>query len=225
MLFTSLLTPFGGNVHAAPVTLQFDAVVGPPRQGTIGALPPGWNTSLQQGDTVSGSFTFEPIDAPANSSKTDTVAPFGFSFQIKSRTLTTSQFSVEVGNDVFAIDADAPYDHISLGCTPSGFRVACIPANVAPEEEMKWAFSIALYGKASVLDGADVPGDPLTWQQFVGDNTMLVSYMDPALGWSYGFLATVRNFRVVPEPNTCVSLALPAALFLWSRSVLARKRC
>jgi hypothetical protein len=53
------------SLHAAPVTLQFEAIVGPPRQGADGAVPPSWNISLQPGDTISGTFTFEPHDAPS----------------------------------------------------------------------------------------------------------------------------------------------------------------
>ena len=33
-------------LQAAPVTLHFEATIGPPRQGLDGLVPPGWNISL-----------------------------------------------------------------------------------------------------------------------------------------------------------------------------------
>jgi hypothetical protein len=70
-------------LHAAPITLRFEAVVGPPRQGFDGFVPTEWNIALQQGDTVSGTFTFEPFDAPSNETEHHTLQEFFLTLKIQ----------------------------------------------------------------------------------------------------------------------------------------------
>lgn len=210
-------------LHAAPLTLQLKAIVGPPRQGADAPLPPSWNISLQEGDAISGTFTFEPFDAASNVSKTTQAQPFDFSIQIKDRTLTTSQYGIEVFNDRVLDDAPEPTDVINIGCSFLGGGAECNPATVSAGEPIEWSFGIAMFGESAVLDGADIPADPLTWQELVPDNTMLVSFKHPVTGWSFGFLAAVKSFREVPEPTTCVPIALSIMFIFGSRRVFCRQ--
>jgi hypothetical protein len=184
--------------QAAPITLTFDAVVGPPRQGVEGRIPPDWGISLQQGDIISGKFTFEPVDAGSGVSETRIVQPFDFSIQIKSRTLTTSQYEVQVLNDSISDDAPDPADVIRVGCSYFGGGSACIPATVSPNDPIEWAFGIAMSGDSTVLDGADLPANPSVWQQMPAE--ILISLRDRNAGQFYGLLAAVESIRFVPEP-------------------------
>ena len=198
--------------EAAPVTLQFEATVGPPRQGVLGTVPPDWNMSLQQGDAISGTFTFEPFDAASSVSATTLAQPFEFSLRIKTHTLTTAQYGIEVFNDRISDDAPDPTDIINTGCSFLGGGTECAPATVSPGDPVEWSFGIAMFGGATVLDGADIPSNPLTWQQLVSDNTTLVSFRHPVTGWSYGFLATIDSIHDVPEPSSSVQIVLCAII-------------
>jgi hypothetical protein len=222
ILLAVIVSAFGGVLQAAPVTMRFDATVGPPRQGVNGTLPPSWNTSLQQGDTVSGTFKFEPFDAASNSYTTALVQPFDFSIQIKSRTLTTSQYGIEVFNDVMADDVPMPYDSIHFGCSFFGGGVVCAPPTTSADESIEWAFGIAAFGDSMLLDGADIPADPIVWQRFVSDNTMLVTFNDSVEGFAYGFLATIDSMQAVPEPGMCLSFFVGIIFVVSSRHAIRR---
>jgi hypothetical protein len=200
------------------LTLQFEATVGAPRQGVVGALPPSWNISLQQGDTISGVFTIEPFDAPANTYNIKLVQALDFSIQIKSRSLTTTQYGVEVFNNVVADDVPEPYDSIHLGCSFFDGGTICSPTNVSPLDPTEWAFGIALFADEVELDGADVPFDPRVWERFITGNTMLISFNDPDLGWAYGFLATIESLRVVPEPDMGMMFSLGSVFMILIRN-------
>src|SRR5262245_9170970 len=88
------------RASATPITLGFVAVVGPPRQGADGFVPPSLGVSLQPGDLVSGKFTFEPVDAPPESHKTSVVESFPFVVNIKSATLTSTQFGIVASDNL-----------------------------------------------------------------------------------------------------------------------------
>jgi hypothetical protein len=58
------------DLDATPVTMAFDAVVALPPTINGGYIPQGLDPPPQIGDAVSGSFTFEPYDAPSGASET-----------------------------------------------------------------------------------------------------------------------------------------------------------
>jgi hypothetical protein len=208
LVSTTLLLCFPcAMLHAAPITLRFEAVVGPPRQGFDAPLPPSWNLALQEGDVISGTFTFKPFDAAPSTYTTSLVQPFDFTIHIKNRTLTTSQYGIEVFNNASSDDAPEPTDIINVGCSQLGGGAQCTPATISHLDPTEWAFGIAMFGESTVLDGADIPSSPLVWQQLLSDNTMLVSYKHPVAGWRYGFLASVQMIQTVPEPPFSVPLA------------------
>lgn len=192
-------------IEAAPVTLQFDAIVGRPRIGFTSAVPPQWNVSLQQGDAVSGTFTFDALDAPSNTSISRVIQPYDFVFHIKSHSLSTSQYGIEVYNDNVGIDDRGinPSDDIYIGCSPTP---SCAPALVSPSA-LYWSFQMILGSPPSVLDGPDIPSDPSTWQQLTAEGSLNVTFIDSIAHKSYGFLATPQTFRAIPEPS-CTSLLI-----------------
>jgi hypothetical protein len=193
---------------ATPITLAFDAIVGPPRQGFDALVPPDWSISLLPGDKISGTFTFNPIDAPSNVHQTSAVESLPFKIQIKSKSLASSVYSIDVADNSNPIDSNGPYDNIMLACWIPGGGTVCAPSTVPSLEGLQWGATITLYGSPSVLDGADIPAGANTWKQLAWDNTMLVSMIDFADLKSYGFLATVQSFRAVPEPPSIVLLGL-----------------
>jgi hypothetical protein len=101
---------------ATPITLAFDAIVGPPRQRFDALVPPDWSISLLPGDKISGTFTFNPIDAPSNVHQTSAVESLPFKIQIKSKSLASSVYSIDVADNSNPIDSNGPYDNIMLAC-------------------------------------------------------------------------------------------------------------
>jgi hypothetical protein len=195
--------------------LQFEAVVGPPRQGVDARVPPNWNISLVEGDIVTGTFTFEPVDAPPNISETILVEPFDFSIHVKTRTLTTSQYDVQVLNDAVSDDAPQPADEIRLGCSYFGGGVTCDPANVSPNDPIEWAFGVAMSGDSDVLNGADLPANASVWQQLSAE--ILVSLRDRNANRFYGFLATIESIQQAPEPISLCLLVVGSAFLCFIR--------
>jgi hypothetical protein len=208
--------------QAAPITFRFDASVGSPRQGAIDTVPRDWNISLQEGDAISGTFTFEPFDAHSNTPSTISVQPFDFSIHIKTRVLTTLEYGIEVLDNRRLEDAPQPYDNVNVGCSFLGGGVECMPRKVSASEPIEWSFGFALFGEPTVFEGADIPSDSSTWQELVSDNSMLVSFKHPLSGWSYGFLAAIESFQLVPEPAGHGLFALASIIFFASISRLRK---
>lgn len=219
VLVATLACLAAANVlSAAPVSLQFAALVGPPQQGDNGPLPPlppNWNTSLFPGDIISGTFTIEPLDAESNVNHTAEVQPFDFSIHINGRTLNTSQYGIEVYNNQTSDDAPEPADRVYMGCPLLLNQASCVPETVAPDDPIKWSFQLALLADSSALDGADIPTDPLVWQRFkLG--SIVVSFNDYDARRFYSFSATPKSFEAVPEPSTLILVlvsTLSALLF------------
>jgi hypothetical protein len=205
---TCLLSLSSAFLYAAPVTLQFDAIVGPPRQGADAPLPPGWNISLQQGDSISGMFTFEPFDAASNISKTLLVQPFDFSIQIKNRTITTSQYGIEVFNDIFSDELGQQRDRISLGCSAGLSSPSCIPPTVSDTNPLNWTFFLGFEGNSSALDGADISSDPSAWRQLLYPESFGVTFTDNMALRTYGFVASPATLEAMPEPISYVQLLI-----------------
>jgi hypothetical protein len=210
---TSFLSP--STSRATPIKLAFDAVVGPPRQGVEGFVPPSLGVSLAPGDTVSGSFTFEPVDVASNVNQTTVIEPLRFNIHIGFQTLTSSMYYIGVSDNSHPSDVD-PYDGIEFGCSFPGGTAACAPNQVAPADPTYWASILNLYGSTTVLSGADIPSDPQTWQEF-NDNFMVVTFFDPVQSRYFGFQATPQGFRQIPEPNAALLMILGGTCALVAR--------
>jgi hypothetical protein len=215
VLLATVLATISSISSAATVTLQFDAIVGPPRQGVSGPLPQSWGTSLQQGEIITGRFTFEPLDAPSDAIETELVEPFDFSIRMQSRTVSTSQYGIEVMDDSYSIDSPIPEDRILVGCAFFGGPKVCTPRTTAPNEQIEWSFAISFSGDHTVLDGPDVSADPMDWQRLAF--SMTVTFIDAAQRY-YGFTASPRSFQLVPEPGVGGLFILGGLFLLRSRT-------
>ncbi len=209
---------------ATPITLAFDAIVGPPRQGVDGFLPPSLGVSLQPGDTVNGRFTFEPVDAPSSSRETNAVEAFPFAINIKSAMLVSMQFRIATSNNIHvAVDCinDSclqDYDGIVFGCAFNGGGTVCAPNTISSTDPTIWASVISLQSNTSALDGADIPVDLASWQRFLPDGGITVSMYDGVTHNFYGFIGTVTTFRQTPEPGA-FTIMIVTLLSLAARQV------
>lgn len=206
-------------LHAAPVTLQFEATVGPPRQGFSGSLPPALNDDLVQGDIISGMFTFEPIDAASGTTRTAATQNLPFKLQIDSFGLESTKYDIEVINDSTTDEGPVTEDRIRLVCSTFLAESTCNPAHVPGNPTIDWAFGITLNGGGDVLEGADIPANVAVWNQLSG--SMLVTFGDTLTGDAFGFEATIQSFHLVPEPATgnlfLILCSLSASVVLSSR--------
>jgi hypothetical protein len=193
---------------ATPITLAFDAVVGPPQEGFDALVPPGLGISLEPGDVVSGRFTFLPVDAPSSALETNAVSHFPFIVNVKSAMLTATDFSVDVINDAHATDMD-PIDRIDSITVDA---TAVYAPNVA-----RWSSSFNLVGAASVLDGPDIPADASLWSAFLPSESFGVTFSESATNRYFGFIATINNFRAVPEPTGKDLMTVGAFILLFAK--------
>lgn len=206
----------GGNSvsHAATTRLSFDATVIGPISGATELSLPSWPFSIQPGDVVSGSFTFEPYDAASNVERTTRDEPFGFVVHIKSQTLTASHYGIDVYDNVLANDEFSELiDTVSMG--RAFFEIDASLGNTGVPIE--WAFLLGLKSEPIVLDGADIPADPLIWQQFLLQHSFDVYLHDPVAPGVYGFGATINSFYIAPEPATWVLHPLAMNIVVYFR--------
>jgi hypothetical protein len=224
ILLANILGFLGGAVQAAPVTLQVDAIVGPPLLNFDGRLPPSWNVPLQQGDIISATFTFDPFDAPSNISYTKVFEPYDFTFHIKSQTLTTAQYGIEVYNNSYGIDDEGinPSDDIYIGCAAGINTPSCVPAVLTTPDQLKWSFQMIIGGNPSVLDGADIPAVATIWQELSSEGSLVVLFTDNAALKSYGFRASPRHFNNIPEPSSGLMLLIGSAAVTFARSLRSK---
>ncbi len=192
------------DILAAPITLGFTALVGPPPNGFDGTVPPGWGISLQEGDGISARFTFEPVDAPPFSKTTRVSFPYEFEISIKSKKLITTRYGVVVVNDSTSDDVPDPSDNILLGCSIGIADTLCNPITDPISGAGSWSFELALSGRPSLLDGADIPPDSSIWQQLIFPDSFGVVVTDDIANKGYGFIATPTDFFTVPEPSDLI---------------------
>lgn len=199
-----------GIALSAPVTLSFDAVVEPPRQGAFGNVPPQWGI-LVTGDTISGTLTFDPLDVASSVATSTIVENHLLSVQIKNHSMLSSAFEIQSVNNWHGIDSP-DYDSIQFGCN----LTACNPATVQGTDGLLAAIEASLYGSTSVLDGADIPADLTQWQQLSGE---IIVDMQNNTDY-YGFLASITSFNLVaaPEPTSAALFAIVAMIFGMKRS-------
>jgi hypothetical protein len=194
--FAVCLCAYCAVSHAAPITLRFEAVVGPPRQGTFPIQLP---FSFAEGDRISGRFTFEPLDVPSEISQTSSNQGFPIRFEIDQVVLQSAHYEIHVEDNLVSDDGPIPRDQILLQCLGSG--TPCVPEPIEQASHVQWSFSWTFSGHGGVLHGADIPGNVETWNQFL-PNTILLSFQDRTTGRGTGFQAEVGNVAIVPEPST-----------------------
>jgi hypothetical protein len=223
VVLSTLTLITGSRAESAPVTFRFDATVGPPRQSFDGMVPPGWNISLQEGDIISGTYTFEPHDVAPDVSHTTLVQPYDFSIYIKSQMLTTSQYGMDILNNVMTDEVPESRDRISIACSAGANTPSCVPAAISAPELLAWEIVLGFEGSPSILDGADVPADILVWRDF-SLHSLLVTLIDNSAHRSYGFLAMPTSIDAIPEPDNCFQLIFVSMLLVLSRHCADKRR-
>jgi hypothetical protein len=192
----SLLLTSCAGLEAAPITMRFDAVVGPPRQGTFPIELP---FSFAEGDRITGSMTFEPLDVPSEIAQTNVIQVLPFRCHIATVTLESPAYQIRVEDNVVSDDGPIPGDEILVQCLGRGTPCITNPIQNAPQAE--WSFSWMFRSDEQVLHGADIPENLETWNRFL-PSTLLVSFQDRTTGRGAGFQATVNTFKTIPEPST-----------------------
>lgn len=213
VLAYAVLASSHSTTNAAPVTLGFEAEV-----IDVDVLAPAdLPFTVENGDVLTGRFTFEPVDADPGGgmTSTDTVQEFTFSVVIDSTVVSTSTYALQVRDNSGADDDPTSFsDHIDLGCA-SNLLSSCEPGTVTgADSSITWGFILPLTADDSVLDGADISADPNVWNQFTGPFTGFISIGFSEQGGS-GVLrinAHIGIFTVVPEPlSQCLLLPLIVA--------------
>ena len=205
-----------GIASSAPATLEFDAVVGPPRAGfgdNIG-LPFSW----AEGAIISGQFTFDPVDVQASVTRTEAVQPYAIQFTVNGFTFGTSHYLIDVQDDGLTFpDIGPPFelDEIRIGCSLRGASDVCGERLVDGPGSDRFGFAINLGGEANVLEGADIPADAAVWSSFNDfGSSIRISFFDSATSGSEGLIASIVRFRLVPEPSS--SLLVLSSLIILS---------
>ncbi len=203
----SLLSTSHATSQAAPISLMFDAPIYSIVQLNATNLP----FQLQVGDHIHGEFTFEPFEAASDVPMiTDTTQPFDARFQVGTQHLETTQYVLQSWNNVPSIDApETSKDELYLACSFGG-AASCAPPEISDVSIMQWGFALTLLGDSTILDGADIPADPVTWNRFDSRSISLIfknEGIDVAI-----VVADVSLFAVVPEPSTMFLLGACCAL-------------
>ena len=186
---------------AETVTFAFEAeVVQVNRDPTPLDLP----FDVEAGDTVRGTFTFEPLDVDSSVQTTEVNQPFEVTFDINSFSFSTTDYVAQSFDDALSDDDDGgdlappgPEDVIRLTRT--------LGADLGDPLMLQWGFAFAFFGDENVLDGADLPGDIGPWQSF-SEGSLIISFKDDATGNVDNLLSTVRVTGVVPEPASVALL-------------------
>jgi len=220
-----MLLANGPALVAAPVTFAFEA--------TVDSISPGASfdsaIDLEEGDVITGQFTFEP-DPGDGSSSLVVNQPYNFTVNINGVELSTADYGATVRNDA-RISVDCPdlscpnvFDLLelngnSLSATNGNDAVL---ANLASKSS---GFRLSLAANADsslmdenfnpiplvvVLEAAEIQADAGVWNQF--SRRSLRVWLGDSQGDTFSLNATVGQFAVVPEPSSgslvCLSIIM-----------------
>ena len=202
-----VLAVVSDSATAAPVTFEFEAEV-----STIyDTIPFDSGLDVQNGDTVTGRFTFEP-HMTEDQSFFEVIQPYAASLWVESAQFATpnsiADLTLRARNN--SAIADFPpatsIDIIELGSTLGPSYPGALP-NVALDQSF---FRMSLWGDDSVFQSANLPAEPSIW-----NSLQLLRSIDVGIrgktGGSLSFQARVASFSVVPEPDTAALLLLLVA--------------
>ena len=129
-------------------------------------------------------------------------------FTIGGTLITTEKYAIEVQDNIMPADGpDVPHDEIIVGCSPFvGAAAVCAPNTVNGMENILWGFSIGFGAPATVLEGADIPGDSAIWNAF--ERGLFMSLREKNGPGIIRLRASVGPFLAVPEPQVFASFVL-----------------
>jgi hypothetical protein len=204
----------GNAVVAAPITFRFEAEIGTPSTGNPTNVPFDLPFELNEGDTILGTLTIEPFDAPPTVYSTLTFQTLNVSWVIDEFQFASSNFRVAVQDDLIVSDGiGGPYDELVIDCSPiAGTQATCSPNTLGPSSDVLWGFALGLAGPASTNSGADIPYNVQTWNAFDLGRGLSMSFRESD-GPGFVFVnATVGAFAIVPEPS-CAAFAVGGVLW------------
>jgi hypothetical protein len=185
--------------HAAPVTFRFEAVVNEVNQDPNPLVLP---FAIALGDTITGTFTFEPLDVPSTAKKSEITQNFPMLFKVNSYSFSASSYLAISSDDILSDednggpgipDPPAPSDEIRLSRT--------LGDSLGDPQMTEWSFAIALFGDSTVLDGADFPAEVSTWQKF-SEGSLRLTFINPLSMRSLIIRAALSPLQEIPEPGS-----------------------
>jgi len=217
-----LLLANGPVLEAAPVTFAFEAEVSRVDLLSPADLP----FTVENGDVLTGQFTFEPLDAEPGlfgfgPSSTETVQEFDFSLSVESTILSKPSYTLQVIDNNRVIDSSLFSDQILFGVLgkPLAPRVP-----VPGTDNLFWGLRLLLPADGSVLTGPDISSDSEVWNQFKGH--FILNFQEASgtnISTVLSIRGSIRNFLVVPEPST-FCLAIVACCCAFSRKFYSTNR-
>lgn len=198
------------SLMAEPVTLRFDAEIGPRRPDSEPIELP---FSFAEGDKLIGKFRFDPVDVPPETQAIEAAQPYEIEFTIDGFTFGTTGYLIAVGDDVVGDDIPVSFDDIRVRCSVGGPDV-CGERLLAGPGSPEFFFSFRISGDVGVLEGADIPGDAAVWNNFDNQTSLSLAFQDQTTKEIDGLRAFNLTFTNVPEPATVWLLVLPLTLLL-----------
>jgi hypothetical protein len=194
--------------QAATLTFEFDAEIVNVPVGNPFTLP----LTYQVGDTIHGTFTFDPnLGSAVDSNTIASVQPFAIQFTIGGIAVGSSSHHIEAFNNTTIDDGGfpEPIDVIRIGCS----EPLCNPElqNVSSVEPFRVRSQLQLVGNSSVMPAAEIPSDPSVWNAFLLDRKLTVGFDNVGPG-SMGFDAVIGNTAIVPEPHILVLICFSGTL-------------
>ena len=211
---------------ATPVTLAFEAEISSASLG----IPFDSGIDFSVGDKISGQFTFNPLEDCAEfegpgqplGGLCATTQPFSFSVEIDGATFRTSNYELEVRDNIPI--QDFPSASVIDTIKSYGGGLSPIDSSRVPNIDPTLSgFSVFLWGRSNSLTAATVPESAEAWNRFNLRRAIDVSLHD-GLGHAVGFHATINRFSVVPEPTTLCLVALVSLGMLPQRTILSNRR-
>lgn len=202
-----------GSASSAPITLGFEAEIDRIAPG----VPYESGVDSAVGDVISGTFTFDPQAREDDRIQLVTTQPYAAELRINGTTLRTDAYQAEAANN--SPISDFPPASVVDSVTVAGDGLVVVRSVgqtfVNPDASF---FRMRLFGEADTFEPARLPAAVEQWNQLSLRRQLTVS-LHGSQGGVVGFQATVRQFRVVPEPTShlLAALSFVARLARWNR--------
>jgi len=225
MISLTIFLGASATLVAAPVTFAFEAEITTVSRG----IPFDSGVDIAVGDTISGQFTFDPLedcaefDGPGQplGGLCETTQPFSFSVEIDGATFRTSDYELKVRDN--APIQDFPSATV-IDVIDSGGKLSPLdPLGFSNIDSTASSFKMSLRGRSDSFAAANVSASVEIWNQPSLTRTIGISLRD-GVGHVVGFQAAVGRFFVIPEPSSFCLLSLISLWVLPQRYFLSSRR-
>jgi hypothetical protein len=197
-------------VHAAPVTLRFEAEI-----DRVSGSDFDSGIEFVVGDVVSGQFTYDPNPGDGETPLT-VPQPYHFSIAINGVELASPSYEITADDDDLVTDFEVGSIFDQLELVGAGLSAFDVTADI-DIDPLQSTFGLDLWGAsdfADILETAQIPSNVEIWNQFDTWRHFRVTLRNGEGGVS-GFSATVGDFSQVPEPaSVCLSLSAAIGVFM-----------